>query len=589
MPKKIKGSSKLIVLILIFCFACNSGADKTNDRQELHSSFTQFQQRFLDSFWKNNPAQAIHAGYGKYFERLKIPDNMAFANDVAFANTWLDSLEEYNYADLNGDDKINYNIIRNKLQSNIWYIDTFKAWQWNPALYNIGSECNAILNQNGVPLNSKLSTLSKHLQFSDAYYAAAAINITYPTKEHTELAIHQNKGALVVFGRALLDSMALASLSSGAKDTLLNRIETTNEAINNYIRFLSNKIADSSTQFRDFRIGSELYKTKFYYDLVSDISPEDLYAKAIEAKKYYHEEMYRLANGLWPKYGGGLLKPADTLKLIKTVIDKLSLQHVSPQNLIDTIKNQVSRLQAFILQKDLFNYDTTYPLVVRNTPAYSSGVAFASANFPPPYQTTSVAYYNIDDLTKVPADKAESQLREHNNYILQILSIHEAMPGHCLQGVYNSKNQSGIVKSVFRNGAMTEGWAVYVERMMLENGWGNNEPELWLMFYKWSLRVCSNVIVDYGLHCLNFSKDDIVELLVKKAFQEEAQVEEKYRRARLSQVQLCYYFNGATDLLALRDAYKNRRGKDFTVKEFHERFLSYGSAPVKYIRDLMLQ
>ena len=197
---------------------------------------------------------------------------------------------------------------------------------------------------------------------------------------------------------------------------------------------------------------------------------------------------------------------------------------------MDTIKHQVSRLQSFIIQKDLFNYDTAYPLEVRTTPAYASGLALASANFPPPYQKTSVAYYNIDDLTKAPPGKAESQLREHNNYMLQILSIHEAMPGHCLQGVYNSKNQSGIVKSVFQNGAMIEGWAVYVERMMLEHGWGNNQPELWLMFYKWSLRECSNVIVDYGLHCLNFSKDDIVNLLVNEAFQEPAQVEEKYRR-----------------------------------------------------------
>jgi uncharacterized protein (DUF885 family) len=91
------------------------------------------------------------------------------------------------------------------------------------------------------------------------------------------------------------------------------------------------------------------------------------------------------------------------------------------------------------------------------------------------------------------------------------------------------------------------------------------------------------------MHCLNFSKDDIINLLVNEAFQEAAQVEEKYRRARLSQVQLCSYFNGATDILALRDAYKNKRGKGFNIKDFHDRFLSYGSAPVKYISDLMLQ
>ena len=169
---------QLVVFLLISCFSCNSEPDKSNDGAGLHSSFAHFQQTFLDSFWKNNPAGAIDVGYGKYYENLKVPDSIAFSKDVAFAKAWLDLLEEYDYNDLNGDDKINYNIIRNKLQSNIWYIDTFKAWQWNPAQYNIGSECNGILSQSDFSLNNKLSTLSKHLQNSDAYYNAAIKNIT---------------------------------------------------------------------------------------------------------------------------------------------------------------------------------------------------------------------------------------------------------------------------------------------------------------------------------------------------------------------------------------------------------------------------
>jgi uncharacterized protein (DUF885 family) len=144
------------------------------------------------------------------------------------------------------------------------------------------------------------------------------------------------------------------------------------------------------------------------------------------------------------------------------------------------------------------------------------------------------------------------------------------------------------VKSVFANGAMIEGWAVYGQRMMLENGWGNNAPEMWLMFYKWSLRECCNVIVDYGMQCLNYSKDDVVKMLKNEAFQEDAQIEEKYHRATISEVQLCSYFTGSSEILALRDAMKKKQGDQFSLKNFHEQFLSYGSAPVKYISELML-
>jgi uncharacterized protein (DUF885 family) len=211
----------------------------------------------------------------------------------------------------------------------------------------------------------------------------------------------------------------------------------------------------------------------------------------------------------------------------------------------------------------------------------------ASAEFPSPYLKGTAAYFNIADISAMPLDKAESVLRENNDYILQILTIHEGVPGHCLQGIYNSKSPD-IIKSVFRNGPMAEGWAVYAEQMMLESGWSNNSSEMRLMYGKWSLRVACNVIVDYGLHCLNYSKDDVINLLRNEAFQEESQLEEKYQRATLSQVQLCYYFTGATEILALRENYKKKMGATYRLKDFHERFLSYGTAPVKYIGERMM-
>lgn len=109
------------------------------------------------------------------------------------------------------------------------------------------------------------------------------------------------------------------------------------------------------------------------------------------------------------------------------------------------------------------------------------------------------AYYNVGTLEGWEPERAESYLREYNKYVLQILNIHEAIPGHYVQLVYSNKSPS-IIKSVFGNGAMIEGWAVYSELMMLENGYGDNEPEMWLMYYKWNLRATCNTILDIGVH-----------------------------------------------------------------------------------------
>ena len=298
--------------------------------------------------------------------------------------------------------------------------------------------------------------------------------------------------------------------------------------------------------------------------------------------------MFGLAERLWSKYYGDRKKPADTLSTIRFVIDKIDHQHAAPEHFFDSLVNHVERLKEFIQEKDLFDFDTAYPMKVRIMPAYLSGVSVANAEFTPPYQTKGETYYNIDDLTKYPTEKAESTLREYNNYSSQLLSIHEAVPGHCLQGIYNNKNSPDVVRSVFMNGTMIEGWAVYTEGMMLENGWGNHSLEMEIIHGKWKLRELANVIVDYDLHVHNKSRESIMNLLVKECFQTQAQAEEKYHRATVSQVQLCSYYSGYVAIESLREEYKRKKGDKYSIKDFHEKFLSFGSSPIKYIRELML-
>ena len=576
-------------LLLAQLFGAFRNKPFSNKASSADNSFADFENRFMDVYWKQNPSGAIFAGYGKYYDELKIPDSTAFASDIAFAKKYLDTLHSFDYNNLSSADKIDYNILENQLRSSIWYIDTLKLQEWDPTNYNLGAECYELLNKKDLALNEKLQLLSKHLQHTDNYFSAALKTIRQPTREHTQLATQQNEGSLEVFGASIADSIKASTLSAAQKDTLQQHIQQTVAAIKNFVVQLEKILADKNYTFRNFRIGETLFNQKFKYDIVTDYNAKEIFDKAVAAKNYYHDEIYKITKTLWPKYFGNQQSPSDSLVMIKMMIDKISLNHASPESVFDTISQQVHDLEKFIMQKNLFNYDTTSPLIVRKMPAYMSGATLASASgVGGPYDKQTLAYYNVADLSAMPREKAESQLREHNHYTLQILSIHEAMPGHCLQGVYSNK-ASSIIKAVFGNGAMVEGWAVYCEKMMLNNGWANNAPEMWLMFYKWSLRECCNVIVDYGIHCLNYSKDDIVKLLKNEAFQEDAQIEEKYHRATISQVQLCSYFTGSTEINALRDEVKKMQGNNFNLKDFHEKFLSYGSAPVKYIRELMLQ
>ena len=136
---------------------------------------------------------------------------------------------------------------------------------------------------------------------------------------------------------------------------------------------------------------------------------------------------------------------------------------------------------------------------------------------------------------------------------------------------------------------MVEGWAVYSERMMLEEGYGNFEPELWLMYYKWNLRVIANTIFDYSIQVKGMTEEQAITLMTEEAFQQTAEAEGKWRRATLSQVQLTSYYSGYREIYDFREELKTSQGEKFDLKTFHEQFLSYGSAPVKYIRELMMK
>jgi uncharacterized protein (DUF885 family) len=577
----------LFLTIASIIFACNQSPKSTGDADK---TFQTFEDTFLDAYFKQYPGYAIFTGYGKYYDSLVISSTESVANDVAFSKKWLSELDKLDLQKLSDNNEISLKIIKNQLESDVWYRTVFKSQEWDASVYNLSGECDYILNQPYAPLDERLKILSNHLQNSDKYYENAFKMLNQPTKEHVELAIIQNKGGVSVFGKSLMDSIKVSHLSDADKVILQQNIAKTTKAMNNYVAALSGIVADKKYVFRDFRIGKDLFREKFKYDLATDFTPEQVYEKAMADKKILHHKMFDLSNEVWTKYYKNQTKPTDSLQLIQLVLDKIDLQHAQPKDFFDSLTNQVHQLKKFIIDKDLFDFDTTNPPIkVRLMPEYARGVSSANAEFIPPYQKQGTTYYNIDDLTGYPPAKAELALRSDNNYASSILSIHEAVPGHCMQGIYNNKKSPDVVRSVFQNGAMIEGWAVYTEGMMIENGWGNHAPEMALSLYKWNLRELANVLLDYDVQCLNAPKEAVARLLVKDCFQNASQVEEKYHRATVSQVQLCSYYTGATAIQSLREDYKKKMGTQYKLKDFHEKFLSFGSSPVKYIRERMLE
>ena len=569
-------------MLLASCGNQDQNTEKTTVNKDVQ--FDQFKERFVNALWKQYPSWASSVGFHNYDSVLTIPNNIEKEASLLFSQKYLDSLQSFDLNALSANNKTDFYLIKNNLESAIWYAKAFDSGSWNPAEYNIGGSFSEILNTNQYAIEDRLKNISIKLKNVGAYYEAAKNNINNPTKEHTALAINQLAGALSVFEIDIPEAAEASKINETEKIIIVERCKNAVVAINGFINFLK---ALKNENPRPFNIGKDLYFKKFELDIQSKFTAQEIYDRALQRKKELHLKMYEAALALWPKYLGKEKLPNDSPQLIRMMIDKLSINHTHRDSFQSEIDQQIPKLIEFIKQKNLIYIDPSKPLVVRKEPAYMQGVAGASISSPGPYDKNGNTYYNVGTLANYSAAEAESYLREYNDYILQILNIHEAIPGHYTQLVY-SNNSPSLIKSLFGNGAMIEGWAVYTELMMLENDYGNNSPEMWLMYYKWHLRSVCNTILDYSIHVNNMSEKEALNLLVNEAFQQEAEAKGKYKRVSLTQVQLCSYFTGFTEIYDLRETLKKKKGNSFNLKQFHEQFLSYGSAPVKYISEAML-
>lgn len=582
------------LVMICFCialFACDTKKKETQTAENnLVEDFEQFKSDYIDAMWKMNPISASYEGMHDYDDQLPIPNAARKQQGLDFANEWLTKLEKFNYETLSELDKIDFYLIKDDLSSTEFYTNEFKSGEWNPSSYNLGGAFFQVINYQGHDLNKRLDDLDKKLDKVQEYYQQAQNNIQRPTEEHTKLAVQQLEGSKSIFEKTLKDSLNISSKDEDFKEAFIVKLDVAVEAIDNYKNFLQKEFLDKSqdsTTFRSFRIGEDLFAKKFSYQIQSAYSAKEIFEAAVAEKEDLHEKLFRLSEMLWEKYHGNAEKPGGRFEQIQMVIDAVAKTHVHRDSFVTSIRQQIPELVAFVNKNNLITLDPEKPLVVRETPEYMRGFAGASISAPGPYDADAETYYNVTPLDHYSEEEAESYLREYNNFTLQILNIHEAIPGHYTQLVYSNQSPS-LIKSILGNGAMIEGWAVYTEKMMLENGYGGDNIEMGLMYYKWNLRTVCNTILDYGIHVLNYSEKDAMQLLMTEAFQERSEAEGKWRRARLSQVQLCSYFTGYYEILQLRSEIQERMGEDFNLKAFHEEFLSYGSAPVKYIRKLML-
>lgn len=526
---------------------------------------------FIEALWQLDPDAAVAAGRFEFAPRMTLPSARQREQRRTLLKRWLARFEARTEADLSTTQRMDRAMLIAKIQSDLWRLGTLREWAWNPAEHNPAGPIDLTLNTDWAPVQQRVQALHPRIKQLPAFYAEARKSLAGVTREHTELALQQAPGVLSV-----LEDLESHAQQVGLGAQMQPDLARARKAVAGYQAHLKTLLPGAK---KSFRLGAALYEPKFQHDIQSARTARETYELALARREEVLASMQAQAAALWPGVIGSEAPPADRFALIGRVIAKLSERHVKRERFVDEIRAQIPQLEAWIRQHDLLTLDPAKPLVVRETPVYQRGIAGASIEAPGPYRPQDSTYYNVTPLDDLTPEQAESTLREYNHWILQILNIHEAIPGHYTQLVYANQAPSKV-KALFGSGSMVEGWAVYGERVMIESGYGAS-PEMTLMWGKWHLRSVTNTILDYSVHVLGMGEKDALDLLTRQAFQTEREATEKWRRVQLTSVQLTSYFSGYSEIFALREQLKSRPG--FNLKAFHEKFLSYGSAPVRLI------
>jgi len=569
---------------------------------------------FLSEFFPLFPTAATSIGEHAYDDRW--PDMTAAGRQerVSFADGWL--AEVRGLDGLSAEDAVDRDLLVQQLEAMRFSDLDLREEAWNPLewVYLLGGGLFPLISREFAPLAERLTSIAGRLEGIDAVVDAAIEEIgpvgdRPVARFHTEKALEQLPGVIELADEAIAAGDA-AEADEPAVAAVLSRLrsaaESARAAMARLERYLREEVLPRSEG--EGRLGARLFAEKMRHTMRSDaLTPDRILERAEREYGTVRTEMVRLARELWPTWLPDTAPPDDEGTLVRGVLDAIAADHPGSDELLDFCREELKRVEAFCRELDLMGL-ADKPLDIRWTPTFLRAFGGAMLDSPGPLDAAEKAFFAITPVPDDwPDDRKESYLREDNARMLRLLTIHEAVPGHYLQGVYSNREPS-LLRTIFGSGLFHEGWAVYVTQVMMDVGYGADDPALLLVHWKFYLRSITNAIIDSRIHVHGMTGDEAVELMVEGGFQEEAEARNKFDRARLSSTQLSTYFAGSMEFWDIEHEVRRRAAAasggqavpeprvvggygettGFTYRPHLENLISHGAPPTSLLRRLVL-
>ena len=566
----------LILGAVLLGAGCSSGPS-ADDR------FVVLAGNYLDRMLELNPEWATSLGDHRFDDRISDMTEAGFRARVDFNRAYLDTLAGIDAGRLSQANRIDYEILMEQCETVIFMITEVQEYKWNPTMYNPGDGIYNLLARDYAPLPERLAAVKSRLLEIPHLLEAARSNLDNPPAIMTVTAIKQNPGVINLIMDGLQPYLDQAP---GMKDELTTARSRAIAALDHYGRWLESDLLPRSNG--NFRLGKDLWRAKLKFALSSDLTPADILADAERDLAATREQMYEIALPLFREYFGGHVDDTSPGQdaVIRRVLSRLADDHPTNETIVPQAREGLERITGFVRKNKLVDVPDD-PVEIIVMPEHQRGIAIGYCNSPGPLEEKGTTFYAISPTPRDwTAARAETFYREYNDYMLENLTIHEAMPGHYLQIAHANKFKGSTpLRAILSSGTFVEGWATYAEQLMVAAGYGG--PELHLQQLKMRLRLIINAIIDQKIHTGDMTEGEAMEMMMVDGFQEEGEAAGKWIRAQLTSTQLSTYYVGNMEINGLRRDYEKKAGGKFNLNRFHNELLSFGSPAPKYVRELM--
>ena len=563
-------------------------AGAADDKAPEDARLTAFFRKYLDELFRHRPLEATRLGDHRFDHLLDdLAPKARAANTARTRRALADLPRRVDFKKLSRDGKIDYRILEHNLKYALWLDENTDPFATDPRVYGdyISDSVYLPLTQSTLPREVVVKNCIARMAGVPGVVAAAKASLKAPPRVFVETAIRQNRGAIRFYQGGLLDLVG----NTPQRDALAAAARKVVPVLQDYQKFLEEELLSRARG--DWRLGKEKFARKLEFELDAGVTAGQVVRDAEAEFVRVEREMYVIARQLWGQaFPRKPLPPDDRAgrrETIQRVLDHFNRDHGKGADLVKDVGAAVKEIKAFIKKNDILRLPDPDRCQIVEMPEFQRGNTVAYLNQAPPLDPRAQSVYAISPPPRDWDDRRQqSFLEEYNRHMLPVLSVHEAYPGHYVQLEYSNRHPSQIRRVLF-SGVFAEGWAVYTEQMMLDQGFGGGSLPLRLNQLKFYLRAVANAMLDYKMHCANMTDAEALKFLTEDVYQSEGEAVGKIVRAKQSSCQLSTYFVGRMAFYRLRQAVEREEGAKFDLGRYHEAVLAHGTLPVKYLPELV--